>query len=388
MGLLRRGSLPVEGVKLIALAAAFWLLLDHVRSLHGELDTSRKAWAAQGTSRQKAVHADIAGLQRLLDETEIQLQATNARLEDCLLRLNGQRSELTHLVDRRAETLQSDLEASIDYAKLGADRARSAVEANAARLAELGSRMSRNVDWMKDRMILPTVQLRGSGTVGSGVVVYSEAQDDGDDAHYATLVLTAHHVVLEVLGGRSDERLLREVQVFDAADGTATTETAELVVFDRDRDIALLRLNSTRRFPYVAELISVPDLQRLDVFTRAYAVGCPLGNRPLPTVGEISSKRKVVGDQAFWMINAPTFFGNSGGGVYLGENCRLIGVSSMIYTYGKTHPTVVPHMGLFVPLDVVYQWLDSEGFSFVHQRTRVPSARRAELLFNGRTASL
>ena len=28
------------------------------------------------------------------------------------------------------------------------------------------------------------------------------------------------------------------------------------------------------------------ELSRLDVFAPAYAVGCPLGNQPLPTLGE------------------------------------------------------------------------------------------------------
>ena len=388
MGRLRRRSVPVEGAKLLVLAVGFWLLLEHVSSLHGELDLSRQALAAQGSLQQKVVHEDLALVQRSLDQTEVQLQATNAKLEDCLIRLEGQRLEMADLVERRTETLQSDLEASIDFAKLGAERARSEVEKNAVRLAELGSRMTRNVDWMKHRMIQPTVQLRGSGTVGSGVVVYSERQGDEESAVYTTLLLTAHHVVLEVLGGRQDVRLLREVQVFDSAEGKAATESAQLVAFDRDRDIALLRLNSTRRFPYVAELISTADLRALDVFTRAYAVGCPLGNRPLPTVGEISSKRKVVGDQKFWMINAPTFFGNSGGGVYLAENCHLIGVSSMIYTYGKSHPTVVPHMGLFVPMNVIFSWLDSEDLSFVHRRQRIPDEQRSRLVFAGSTSSL
>jgi hypothetical protein len=72
------------------------------------------------------------------------------------------------------------------------------------------------------------------------------------------------------------------------------------------------------------------------------------------------------------MLSAPTFFGNSGGGVYLAENCLLIGVSSMIYTYGRTHPAVVPHMGLFVPLQEIYTWFDAEGYSFVHKRSPIP----------------
>jgi hypothetical protein len=54
----------------------------------------------------------------------------------------------------------------------------------------------------------------------------------------------------------------------------------------------------------------------------------------------------------------------------------------MIYTYGKSHPTVVPHMGLFVPLDVIYRWLDAEGYGFVYRREPVPSGRDS-LLYRG-----
>jgi S1-C subfamily serine protease len=158
--------------------------------------------------------------------------------------------------------------------------------------------------------------------------------------------------------------------------------SAKLVLFDCRRDIALLRLNSSRQFKQVAALTTLKELSSVDIFTKAYAVGCPLGNRPLPTLGEISSKKKIVGDQVFWMLSAPTYFGNSGGGVYLADNCRLIGVSSMIYTYGKINPTVVPHMGLFVPLETVYRWLDSEGYSFLHERRPIPKEMFWKLVYH------
>jgi S1-C subfamily serine protease len=157
--------------------------------------------------------------------------------------------------------------------------------------------------------------------------------------------------------------------------------SAKVVLFDRDRDIALLRLDSTRHFRYLAELTPRAELANLDVFSPAYAVGCPLGNRPLPTLGEISSRKKRVGSQVFWMLNAPTFFGNSGGGVYQVPTCRLIGVSSMIYTYGKRNPTVVPHMGLFVPLETIYGWLDAQGYSFVYERQPIPRHLRWRLAY-------
>jgi S1-C subfamily serine protease len=194
-------------------------------------------------------------------------------------------------------------------------------------------------------------------------------------------VITAYHVVVEVLGDQL-ERDLEEIHVMRQEDSDTTeVYSASVVLFDKARDLALLRLKATCKFNHLAELMPAQSLARLDIFSPAYAVGCPLGNRPLPTLGEISSKHKVVGDQVFWMLNAPTFFGNSGGGVYLAPSCKMIGVSSMIYTYGKSHPTVVPHMGLFVPLDTVYSWLDQEGYSFVYQRQPVPKKLLWKLVY-------
>ena len=167
---------------------------------------------------------------------------------------------------------------------------------------------------------------------------------------------------------------------------TTQRYSAKVVLFDERRDIALLRLNSAKKFRSVVDLMPTSEFRKIDVFARAYAVGCPLGNRPLPTLGEISTKSKLVGGQNFWMLSAPTFFGNSGGGIYLAENCQLIGISSMIYTYGKANPTVVPHMGLFVPLDVIYRWLETEGFAFVFERKAIPREMLWRLVYLDRKA--
>jgi hypothetical protein len=65
------------------------------------------------------------------------------------------------------------------------------------------------------------------------------------------------------------------------------------------------------------------------------------------------------------MINAPTYFGNSGGGVFHGKTRELIGVFSKIYTHGAGRPTVIPHMGLATPLRTVVEFLDKHGYGFV-----------------------
>ena len=59
------------------------------------------------------------------------------------------------------------------------------------------------------------------------------------------------------------------------------------------------------------------------------------------------------------MINAPTYIGNSGGGIYTAGSNELIGIFSKIYTHGAIRPTVIPHMGLVTPLEEFYDWIDS-----------------------------
>ena len=85
------------------------------------------------------------------------------------------------------------------------------------------------------------------------------------------------------------------------------------------------------------------------------------------------------------MINAPTYFGNSGGGVYSVPDCNLIGIFSMIYTYGKAKPRLVPHMGLFLPLGTIRRWLDNEGLGFVHEGSPVPAKAWKKMGYNPQT---
>ncbi|MHC4815442.1 MAG: serine protease family protein, partial [Planctomycetota bacterium] len=96
------------------------------------------------------------------------------------------------------------------------------------------------------------------------------------------------------------------------------------------------------------------------VFDPVYAIGCPLGNDPIHTQGEISSMRNELNGSNYWMINSPTYFGNSGGAVYLGDNRKLAGVFSKIYTHGRGTPVVIPHMGLFTPVTLIRAWLKEE----------------------------
>lgn len=203
----------------------------------------------------------------------------------------------------------------------------------------------------------PTVQISDDATVGSGVLLKSRELEGGE---YRTYLLTAWHVVRDILGDADDLEQQIRVHVYHLSKAR-TKEFATLVCRDERLDTALLLMSSKKAFEYGAVLPSRAALESKRVFSTIYAVGCPLGNDPIPTYGEVADTNHLVDGDRYWMINAPTYIGNSGGGIYDSDSHELLGIFSKIYTHGSLRPTVVPHMGLATPLGAVYDWLETSG---------------------------
>ena len=299
-----------------------------------------------------------------LDSGQIEpLEPAVANLSSDLL--SEERARIIRELDSRRDGLRRWVGDEIDRTKQKIQALDSRIEAILPTLTQFPdeSRAQKNRDKVM-RMIYPVVQLRGNGTVGSGVVLKSEFSDRG---HWNVWIVTAYHVVEEVRDLTSEEVVIRELRFFDPDQGHLNElcydgyEVASLP----ESDLSLIRVERSTSWPYVAVVADEKTCRALSVFDPVYAVGCPLGNQPLPTLGQISSQHKPVGEEIYWMVNAPTYFGNSGGGIFLAGEGELIGISSMIYTYGKRSPMVVPHMGLFVPFQTVRSWLRREGYAYL-----------------------
>lgn len=226
------------------------------------------------------------------------------------------------------------------------------------------SEKNRDVVRMWDELVGPTVQLSGENSVGSGVLLRSKESGrtgSGTPVH-ETYVLTAWHVVRDIIEG--DLEMPVPVSIY-RPDGSIVMESAILLAHDADIDAAILRLDLTRPVDYGADLATRTRLEQARIFERIYAVGCPLGNDPIPTPGEIATRTHVVDDVNYWMINAPTYIGNSGGGIFDAQTHELLGIFSKIYTHGALRPTIVPHMGLVTPLGPIYDWLEDEGYAHI-----------------------
>ena len=328
----------------------------------------------------KALLGEIARL-------EAQLVDIEGRRQDELTRL---RSEFLDAQDRLQELLSSSsdqltvLESSVsriegaEYSSLiqdlGADlrhqwttleaqveRAYGKLADNRAVLEELDRRVDeeRDLDRMWREVMGPVVQLAGDASVGSGVLLPSSPIGGVDEPAFRTLVLTAWHVVRDI---QLDEGIDHPVPVtlYDRI-GAADVVDAKVVGHDVGLDICLLELDTRDWLTEGAKLPDPDRLLRAQVFEPIYAVGCPLGNDPIPTRGEVSDTSHVVDGRNYWMINAPTFIGNSGGGIFDAETHELLGVFSKIYNYGSVQQTIIPHMGLVTPMDEVYGWIEREG---------------------------
>ncbi|MEK7865471.1 MAG: trypsin-like peptidase domain-containing protein [Planctomycetota bacterium] len=364
-------------VLLVALGGVYLLLQVQLETLSG---VARDAQASQTRS-----DLSLQIVSDRLDRTRGRVGDAEDRMSRADVDLASARSEAILAVDAAREareeagSVRKDLHGEVasvagDVEALRKELAalRGGVEWN-ARISLLSAQRVARVEKValpdprrtSSSILRPSVQVRGNGGVGGGTVIYSRLDADGV-AH--TYVITAHHVVNKIVKKKDgvETREAAEVDLYDR--GSARTLKADLVTYDETRDVALLKVRDSEVYPYVATLIPRAGVKGLDVFDPVFAVGCPLGHSPTPSMGEISSKKKDVKGQNFWMMNAPTIFGNSGGGIFLAESLEMVGVSSMICVYDNFMATPVPHLGVMVSMDTVYDWLDAQCFQFLYDR--------------------
>lgn len=231
-------------------------------------------------------------------------------------------------------------------------------------VATLAGQLHRDHNELTKTMLLPTVQLNGADTVGSGTLIFSG--ENKTNRRVENYVLTSYHVVRNILA----DTPRANHEGFDVTiylPGERLTVKGKMIAHHQKIDAALVRLATDRRLPHVANALSREEARSVKVWDPVYAVGCPLGNDPVPSHGEVSSLNNELNGANYWMINAPTYFGNSGGGIYRADTRQLIGVFSKIYTHGKGNPVVVPHMGLCTPMDQIYEWLAKEKLDHLLQ---------------------
>lgn len=268
-------------------------------------------------------------------------------------------------VARASARFEHDLETNVGCLRAKLDDTEKTLSLQGARLAVLDVSPEVARDALRRDLILPAVQIRCGGDIGAGVLVYSRP---GANGAYETYLLTAHHVVSDMIG-RVDSAELRDsvdVRILDPGSDKYRDYPARIVTYSEEHDLALLRLDSDQPFEHIARLAGHEKLKDIRCFEPIYTVGCPLGHDPMPSRGEITCRNKEVRGELLWIVSAPTIFGNSGGGVFLEEGHELVGICSMVCVYQNLIPVPVSHMGVVVPGETVLSWLDSQSYQFLY----------------------
>ena len=149
-----------------------------------------------------------------------------------------------------------------------------------------------------EKFIYPIVRVvapnkRGGASGGSGIVVYS-APTSAKSKEFETYILTNHHVIAPLIDVQEKwhPTVGRDIKIETRSEGMveffgyenlsriidAMAKRADLVAWDDQKDLALLRLKATQKIDYVAPIIKPADVEKkLFIFTPVYTVGCGLG---------------------------------------------------------------------------------------------------------------
>jgi len=229
-------------------------------------------------------------------------------------------------------------------------------------------------------LLLPNVRIRSGNVGGSGTVLYSAANGNGG---HSTYILTNHHVVennIEVqkkwsplLKKKVDIDILGTVEThffkwqYSSRAIGATEILADIMTYDVEEDLALVKIRDEDLAPGVAKLFKRGEEKNLRLGEPLLAIGAGMGEAPVVTQGILSQFGREIENREFWLSTAPTIFGNSGGAVYLSETSEFLGVPARIAVIASFFGgDAITHLSYFIPITRVYKFLEDQMFRFVY----------------------
>ena len=243
-------------------------------------------------------------------------------------------------------------------------------------------------------MIYPIVRVRHEKVGGSGIIIYS-ALTPNREGEWETYLLTCHHVVESAikivkkwssLARRQideEDRAYVQAEVFEYEELSriigASSYNAEIVAWDKDLDLALVKIRASKQFRNVARLYPKGTEDEIKLGVGTCACGCSLGHEPILNYGNLTAKHDIIENKEYWLSTANTIFGNSGGAEFLETTREFIGITARVsgvqLGFGLD---IITWMGFFIPITSVYKFLDDQIFQFIYDRTYT-SARCEEL---------
>lgn len=243
-----------------------------------------------------------------------------------------------------------------------------------------------NLQEKHEKLLYPVVRIfsvdkSGKQSAGSGTLIYSKP-DPEDDGKYLNFVLTNHHVIDNLIDIKAawDSLLKKErkkefftrakVEVFEYADQSTCDSSnrfsAEIVAYSVTHDLAILKLLTKRKFDYVAPLLPEDKIKDLRLFTDICVSGCSLAHEPFCNYGELTFMTEDIENKQYFMYNAGSYFGNSGGALFLRGTGDLIGVPSRLtgLTLGFSMD-MVTFMGFSAHTSRLYEFVRDQHMDFI-----------------------
>ncbi|MAH45022.1 hypothetical protein CMI37_04285 [Candidatus Pacearchaeota archaeon] len=232
-----------------------------------------------------------------------------------------------------------------------------------------------------EKILYPVTRVRASDSGGSGVLIYSEPDPQKPD-EFINIALTCQHVIDKnitvkeewdaVLKRDMKRDIMQEVtvEIFDY-DGSkivsANSTSSEIIAYDKSHDLAAVKLNNTRKMNYVSTVIPKEDIKDVHIADPVWVSGCSLLHDPFPNSGTLTSLREMIDQKAYIMQNAPSIFGNSGGGLFHGVTGHLLGLTSRItVTQLGFGMDVQSWMGFSTHPDRLYEFFDHQELQFLY----------------------
>ena len=232
-----------------------------------------------------------------------------------------------------------------------------------------------------EKILYPVSRVRASDSGGSGVLVYSK-EDSKHPGEFINIALTCEHVIAKnvIVKDEWDTVLMRDVkrdvtsevsmEMFDYDNSeviSANSIKADIIAYDKNHDLAAVRLHSKKQMPYVATVIPKDAIKCLQIADPVWVSGCSLLHDPFPNSGTITYLREMIDQKAYIMQNAPSIFGNSGGGLFHGVTGNLLGLTSRItVTQLGFGMDVQSWMGFSTHPDRLYEFFDHQELQFLY----------------------
>ena len=240
-----------------------------------------------------------------------------------------------------------------------------------------------------EKFLYPVVRVYTNKAAGSGTVIWSKCADVNCDGHdsegcgcdYDTFILTNHHVIADCIQYKKDwdSVLKREIEkefleiprveifeyVKDSTVVSSNSHRGDIIAYDKNHDLAILKLQSPKKVPYVADLIPRDEIKNLRLFMDVVVSGCSMAHEPFCTFGHLTFLRELIEQKLYTMYNAASYFGNSGGSLFLKDKGWLIGVPSRLtgiqLGFGFD---MVTHMGFAAHPERIYEFLEEQELKF------------------------